>query len=151
MPPCAPILASEKVSPQIEPSSSSSASRTGRGRSSGRRNTGARTSQRSAARRNAPARTAADALASRARRTRMLFASYNIQYGTGRDGRVDLARIARAVESADVIALQEVERFTQRTGMVDQPEAIGALLPRFHWTFGPGMDLDADVVAPGGA
>lgn len=81
----------------------------------------------------------------------MLFASYNIQYGTGRDGRVDLARIARAVEAADVIALQEVERFTQRTGMIDQPEAIGALLPRFHWTFGPGMDLDADVVAPGGA
>eukprot|EP01030_Chromulinospumella_sphaerica_P031480 gene31480-32107_t len=39
------------------------------------------------------------------------FVSYNIQYGTGRDNVVDLARIARAVQGADVIALQEVERF----------------------------------------
>ena len=50
----------------------------------------------------------------------MLFASYNIQYGTGKDGRVDLARIADAVKEADVIALQEVERHWPRTGDVDQ-------------------------------
>ena len=81
----------------------------------------------------------------------MLFASYNIQYGTGRDGKVDLARIARAVEGADVIALQEVERFTARTGMADQPATLAALLPRFHSVYGPGMDLDADLVASDGA
>jgi endonuclease/exonuclease/phosphatase family metal-dependent hydrolase len=80
----------------------------------------------------------------------MLFASYNIQFGTGRDGRVDLARIARTVEAADVIALQEVERFTPRTAMADQPEALAALLPRHHWVYGPGLDLDADLVAPDG-
>lgn len=80
----------------------------------------------------------------------MLFASYNIQYGTGRDGNVDLARIARAVQAADVIALQEVERFTQRTGLEDQPAALAALFPRHHWVFGPGLDLDADIVAPDG-
>jgi endonuclease/exonuclease/phosphatase family metal-dependent hydrolase len=80
----------------------------------------------------------------------MLFASYNIQYGTGRDGKVDLARVARAVAEADVIALQEVERFTRRTGMADQPAELARLLPRHHWVYGPGMDLDADAVAPDG-
>jgi endonuclease/exonuclease/phosphatase family metal-dependent hydrolase len=43
----------------------------------------------------------------------MQFVSYNIQYGTGRDKQVDLARIADAVRGADVIALQEVERYAQ--------------------------------------
>ncbi len=42
--------------------------------------------------------------------------SYNIQYGTGREGVVDLARIARAVQGADVIAPQEVERFCNGPG-----------------------------------
>ena len=41
-------------------------------------------------------------------------------------GRVDLARIARTIDGADLIALQEVERFAARTGMVDQA-GIGAL------------------------
>ncbi|MGO8586948.1 endonuclease, partial [Rhizobium ruizarguesonis] len=40
----------------------------------------------------------------------MNFASYNIQYGFGLDGRYDLTRIARSLEGADVIALQEVTR-----------------------------------------
>ena len=41
----------------------------------------------------------------------MRFVTYNIQYGKGRDGRFDLRRIADAVREADVIALQEVERY----------------------------------------
>ena len=80
----------------------------------------------------------------------MRFASYNIQYATGRDGRVDLARIARAVDGADVIALQEVERFAARTGLADQAAEMAALLPGYHWSYGPGMDLDASIVAPDG-
>jgi endonuclease/exonuclease/phosphatase family metal-dependent hydrolase len=80
----------------------------------------------------------------------MRLVSYNIQYGTGRDGRVDLARIAKTVDGADVIALQEVERFARRTGMVDQPAALAALLPRYHWAYGPGSDLDASIVAADG-
>ena len=80
----------------------------------------------------------------------MKLVSYNIQYGTGRDGVVDLARIARAVQGADVIALQEVERFSQRTGLQDQPALLAELLPGYHWVYGPGMDLSADVVAPDG-
>ena len=50
----------------------------------------------------------------------MQFVSYNIQYCKGSDGRVDPARIAREVSGADVIALQEVDRFWPHTGMVDQ-------------------------------
>lgn len=80
----------------------------------------------------------------------MKLVSYNIQYGTGRDGAVDLARIASAVQGADVIALQEVERFSQRTGLQDQPALLAELLPGYHWVYGPGMDLSADVVAPDG-
>ena len=45
----------------------------------------------------------------------MKLVSYNIQYGFGIDGRYDLERIARVVADADIIALQEVERFWKRT------------------------------------
>ncbi len=41
----------------------------------------------------------------------MKLVTYNIRYSLGRDERFDLPRIARAVEGADIVALQEVERF----------------------------------------
>lgn len=80
----------------------------------------------------------------------MKLVSYNIQYGTGRDGVVDLQRIARAVQGADVIALQEVERYSQRTALQDQPARLAEWLPGYHWVYGPGMDLSADIVASDG-
>jgi endonuclease/exonuclease/phosphatase family metal-dependent hydrolase len=80
----------------------------------------------------------------------MKFASYNIQYGLGKDGRFDLARIAAAVADADVIALQEVERFWPRSGNIDQVAELAALLPDFYWVYGPGYDMDADTGRPGG-
>jgi len=46
--------------------------------------------------------------ASRARTMKIV--TYDIQLGLGKDGRNDLARIAREVDGADIIALQEVER-----------------------------------------
>jgi endonuclease/exonuclease/phosphatase family metal-dependent hydrolase len=55
--------------------------------------------------------------------------SYNTQYSKGKDGRYDLERIAKTLEGADVIALQEVDRFWPRTGMIDQPAELAALLP----------------------
>ncbi|MFQ5784312.1 MAG: endonuclease/exonuclease/phosphatase family protein [Alphaproteobacteria bacterium] len=73
----------------------------------------------------------------------MKFVSYNIQYSKGRDGRFDLERIAKAIDDADVIALQEVERHWPRSGMVDQPAEIGALLPDYYWVYGPSFDMDA--------
>ena len=69
--------------------------------------------------------------------------SYNIHYGKGKDGRYDLARIAGEIQDADVIALQEVERFWQRSGMADEPAEIARLLPDFHWVFGANLDMDA--------
>ena len=75
----------------------------------------------------------------------MIFVSYNIQWGTGKDGRVDLARIAGEIGAADVIALQEVDRFWTRSRMTDQAAEIGALFPEHHWVYGPGMDMDASL------
>ena len=73
----------------------------------------------------------------------MKFVTYNIQYGLGKDNRYDLARIAREIEDADVIALQEVERHWQRSGCVDSPAVLGAQLPEHHWVYGANLDMDA--------
>ncbi len=54
----------------------------------------------------------------------MKLVTYNIRYGFGLDQRIDLGRIARTVQDADIIALQEVERFC--SGMNDQPEILAA-------------------------
>ena len=73
----------------------------------------------------------------------MKLISYNIQYGKGKDGRYDLARIAGEIEHGDVIALQEVERFWQRSGERDEPAELaaricapstGSLAPTSTWT-----------------
>lgn len=81
----------------------------------------------------------------------MRFASYNIQFGRGRDGRFDLARIAGELATADVVALQEVERYWQRSGMVDQPAELARLLAMPHWAYGPGVDLHLEAVPPSAA
>ena len=73
----------------------------------------------------------------------MRLASYNIQYGFGRDGRSDLARVLDVVRAADIICLQEVDRHWRRTGMADQPAEIEALMPDRHAVYGPGFDVDA--------
>jgi endonuclease/exonuclease/phosphatase family metal-dependent hydrolase len=80
----------------------------------------------------------------------MRFVTYNIQYGLGRDGRYDLARIAGEVADAEVIALQEVERFWQRSGTVDEPLEIARHLRRHHWVYGANLDMDADSVGADG-
>ena len=75
----------------------------------------------------------------------MKFISYNIQYGFGADGRYDLTRAAKVVAGADVIALQEVERFWDRSNGDDQPEVLSRLLPDYHWVYGPAFDMDAST------
>jgi len=77
--------------------------------------------------------------------------SYNIQYGRGRDGVFDLPRITAAIAGADIIALQEVERYWQRSGMRDQPQEIADLLGEYYWTYGPGVDLDCSTRAADGS
>lgn len=73
----------------------------------------------------------------------MKLVSYNIQYGFGQDERYDLARAAKVIASADIIALQEVERFWERTNGDDQPAILSSLLPDHYWVYGPAFDMDA--------
>ena len=56
-------------------------------------------------------------------------ATFNIRHGRGLDGRVDLARTAATIErtGADLIALQELDRFHPRSGKVDQPRELEQL------------------------
>jgi len=80
----------------------------------------------------------------------MQLVTYNIQYGRGKDQRYDLARIAGEVSGADIIALQEVERFWMRSGNVDQARELARLLGDYYWVYGAGVDMHADS-PPGGA
>jgi endonuclease/exonuclease/phosphatase family metal-dependent hydrolase len=63
-------------------------------------------------------------------RTRRITAmSYNIHHGEGMDGRIDLDRIAAIINGAHphFVALQEVDRRTQRSGNVDQLSELAKL------------------------
>lgn len=79
----------------------------------------------------------------------MKLASYNIQYGKGKDDQFDLDRIIAELGDPDLIALQEVETYTERSGMVHQAEEIARRLQHMHWVYGPGIDLDASEVVDG--
>jgi endonuclease/exonuclease/phosphatase family metal-dependent hydrolase len=67
--------------------------------------------------------------------------TYNIQWGKGRDGVVDLDRIARTVAAADVIALQEVERGWRAMAHADEAARLAALLPGHHPAFAAAVDF----------
>ncbi len=69
--------------------------------------------------------------------------SYNIRFGLGLDQRINLERTAKAIQDADIIALQEVERFWKRSGMTDQPEILSEHLKDFYWSYCPAFDVDA--------
>lgn len=73
----------------------------------------------------------------------MKLVTYNIRFGLGADCRLDLARIVGSVQDADIIALQEVERFWKRTDMTDQPAIIGEHLKEFYWVYCAAFDVDA--------
>ena len=75
----------------------------------------------------------------------MKIVSYNIRFGLGIDQRYDLERIATEVDGADIIGLQEVERFWRRSGMVDQPQVLGGLLKKYYWAYCPAFDVDAST------
>jgi endonuclease/exonuclease/phosphatase family metal-dependent hydrolase len=55
--------------------------------------------------------------------------TYNIHHGEGVDGKVDLQRIADLIkrEQADIVALQEVDKGTERTARRDFPAELAAL------------------------
>ena len=73
----------------------------------------------------------------------MQLATYNIQFGLGKDGEIDIDRIARELGKADIIALQEVERFWDRSLNLDEVKEIAELFPNHYYVYGPGIDLNA--------
>src|SRR5690606_2840765 len=60
--------------------------------------------------------------------------TYNIHHGEGMDGKLDLERIANVIRSVnpDLVALQEVDRKTQRSAGVDQAEELARLTGMRH-------------------
>jgi endonuclease/exonuclease/phosphatase family metal-dependent hydrolase len=79
----------------------------------------------------------------------MLFATYNIHYGVGADGKYDVPRIADAVAAADIMCLQEVTRGFPDNGYADHTAEIGKRLNRYYRFHGP-MEADASTVAADG-
>ena len=78
----------------------------------------------------------------------MKLVTYNIHYGKGQDDRFDLPRIAEAVRGADIIGLQEVDRYWQRSGVQDQASALAELFPGYFWVYGPGYDAPVPLAHP---
>ena len=79
----------------------------------------------------------------------MKLVTWNIQWGKGCDGVVDLARIVRtamALADADVFCFQEVScNFAKLDGGVDQSAELAALLPGYHAVFGAAVEaIDTD-------
>ncbi len=68
--------------------------------------------------------------------------TFNIHHGEGLDGRLDLERIARVIkaERADVVALQEVDRGTERTQKRDVAAELAALTG-LRFEFGKNLDF----------
>jgi endonuclease/exonuclease/phosphatase family metal-dependent hydrolase len=79
----------------------------------------------------------------------MKLVTWNIQWGLGCDGKLDLARIAKTATSlsdADVFCFQEVSRgFADQDGGEDQPAILAALFPGRIPVFRPAVEmLDAE-------
>ncbi len=68
---------------------------------------------------------------------------YNIHHGRGLDDRVDLQRIGRVINELqpDLVALQEVDQRTRRTGKVDQVAEL-ARITGLHGCFGKQIDYE---------
>jgi endonuclease/exonuclease/phosphatase family metal-dependent hydrolase len=78
----------------------------------------------------------------RASSEKMTVLSYNIHHGAGTDGKLDLDRIARIIrdQKPDLVALQEVDVKTSRSGGVDEAAELGRLT-RMHVVFGKAVDF----------
>ena len=80
----------------------------------------------------------------------MNIVSYNIQFGRGLDRKIDLNRICKSIDRADIICLQEVDVGWLRSGGVDQAKAIAEILPNYYTVFGSSFDVDDSVKNPDG-
>jgi endonuclease/exonuclease/phosphatase family metal-dependent hydrolase len=68
--------------------------------------------------------------------------TYNIHHGRGMDGEVDLGRIAKLIreQEVDLVALQEVDKGTQRTDGIDIAAEL-ARLTGMHFVFAKNIDF----------
>jgi endonuclease/exonuclease/phosphatase family metal-dependent hydrolase len=82
-------------------------------------------------------------LAGCASSSRLTVMTYNIHHGAGMDGRIDMKRIADVIKAArpDLVAVQEVDKGTRRSGGLDESAELGRLTG-MHAVFGKAMDYD---------
>jgi endonuclease/exonuclease/phosphatase family metal-dependent hydrolase len=79
--------------------------------------------------------------------------TWNIQWGLGTDGRLDLARIAAvisAMDRPDVLCLQEIGRHMPGAGgeAIDQARELAALFPGMEWVFGAAVERAGSAGQP---
>ena len=77
------------------------------------------------------------------------FATYNIQYGVGQDGRYDLARSVSALNDQDIICLQEVTTNWRACDRDDQASLLSAGLRRYA-AYAPAYEVDNSSIRPDG-
>jgi endonuclease/exonuclease/phosphatase family metal-dependent hydrolase len=72
----------------------------------------------------------------------MILMTFNIHHGKGIDGKVDLRRIAAEISraKADIVALQEVDRFRMRSFYRDQIAFLAKEL-NMHSSFAPSLNF----------
>jgi endonuclease/exonuclease/phosphatase family metal-dependent hydrolase len=68
--------------------------------------------------------------------------TYNIHHGRGMDGRVDLDRIAKLIrdQNVDLVAIQEVDKGTERTGGIDIAAELAGLT-KMYFVFEKNIDF----------
>jgi endonuclease/exonuclease/phosphatase family metal-dependent hydrolase len=73
-------------------------------------------------------------------RPRLRVLTYNIHHGEGVDGRFDYQRLASIIHDLqpDIVALQEVDRWTERADSVDQVSLL-ADLTGMRWAYGAAL------------
>ncbi len=78
--------------------------------------------------------------------TRLTVLTYNVHHAQGTDQRIDLERIAGVIRAsgAGLVALQEVDSGTKRSGGVDQAAELGRLT-RMHVVYGPAMPFQGGL------
>jgi endonuclease/exonuclease/phosphatase family metal-dependent hydrolase len=81
----------------------------------------------------------------------MKVVSYNIQFGRGLDGVIDLVRTCSAIRGADIICLQEVDQGWKRSDEKHQDVEIAGLMPSYYYVYGSSFDVDASNRAAHGA
>lgn len=76
----------------------------------------------------------------------MKILTWNVQWGRGCDGKVDLgriARVARAMDDPDVLCFQEIAVNYETLGAGDQVAELARLFPGFTVVFRPAIDAPA--------